>query len=87
MDEALDHAVQIMTEQGVGALTISEVARRMGIGGPSLYKYFPSLHAVYDLLFARGGRKRPEGAASNCRHHARCRGDPSWHEGDCPLVC
>ena len=21
---------------------------------PSLYKYFPSLHAVYDALFARG---------------------------------
>lgn len=54
VDEALDHAVQIMTEQGVGALTISEVARRMGMRGPSLYKYFSSLHAVYDLLFARG---------------------------------
>jgi AcrR family transcriptional regulator len=54
VDEALDHAVAIMTERGVGALTISEVARRMGVRGPSLYKYFPSLHAVYDQLFARG---------------------------------
>lgn len=54
VDEALHHAVEIMTEQGVGALTISEMARRMGIRGPSLYKYFPSLHAVYDALFARG---------------------------------
>ncbi len=54
IDEALDHALEIMTEHGVGALTVSEMARRMGIRGPSLYKYFPSLHAVYDLAFARG---------------------------------
>jgi AcrR family transcriptional regulator len=53
-DEALDHAVDVMTEEGVGALTVSEVARRMGIRGPSLYKYFPSRFAMYDALFARG---------------------------------
>jgi AcrR family transcriptional regulator len=53
IEEALDHAVAIMSEHGVGALTVSEMARRMGVRGPSLYKYFPSLHAVYDLLFAR----------------------------------
>ena len=52
--ESLDHAIGIMTEQGVGALSISEVARRMGMRGPSLYKYFPSLHALYDALFAYG---------------------------------
>ena len=54
MAEALDHAVDRMTEEGVGALSVSEVARRMGIRGPSLYKYFPSRHAMYDALFARG---------------------------------
>jgi AcrR family transcriptional regulator len=53
-EEALDHAVALMTEDGVGALSVSEVARRMGIRGPSLYKYFPSRHAMYDALFARG---------------------------------
>jgi AcrR family transcriptional regulator len=53
MDEALDHAVRLMTEEGVGALSLSEVARRMGIRGPSLYKYFPSRHAFYDALFRR----------------------------------
>jgi AcrR family transcriptional regulator len=50
----LDHAVDLMTEEGVGALSVSEVARRMGIRGPSLYKYFPSRFAMYDALFARG---------------------------------
>jgi AcrR family transcriptional regulator len=54
MDEALDHAVTLMSDEGVGALSVSEVARRMGIRGPSLYKYFPSRHAMYDALFARG---------------------------------
>jgi AcrR family transcriptional regulator len=54
IDEALQHAVAIMGEHGVGALTISEVARRMDMRGPSLYKYFPSLHALYDALFTRG---------------------------------
>ena len=53
-DEALDHALALMTAEGVGALSVSEVARRMGIRGPSLYKYFPSRHAMYDALFARG---------------------------------
>jgi AcrR family transcriptional regulator len=53
IDEALDHAVSLMSTDGVGALSVSEVARRMGIRGPSLYKYFPSRHAFYDALFAR----------------------------------
>jgi AcrR family transcriptional regulator len=54
VEEALEHALVLMTEEGVGALSVSEVARRMGIRGPSLYKYFPSRHAMYDALFAQG---------------------------------
>jgi AcrR family transcriptional regulator len=54
IEEALDAAVLIMEEVGVGGLSMSEVARRLGMRQPSLYKYFPSLHAVYDALFARG---------------------------------
>lgn len=54
MQDALDHAVDVMAESGVGSLSVSEVARRTGMRGPSLYKYFPSLHALYDALFARG---------------------------------
>ena len=54
IEEALDIAVAIMEEVGVGGLSMSEMARRLGIRQPSVYKYFPSLHAVYDALFARG---------------------------------
>jgi AcrR family transcriptional regulator len=54
IEEVLDIAVEIMAEQGVAGLSIGEVARRMGIRPPSLYVYFPSKHALYDALFARG---------------------------------
>jgi len=54
IEEALDHAERIVIECGAGAVTIAEIARRMGIRPPSVYKYFPSLHGVYDALFARG---------------------------------
>src|SRR4051794_26791375 len=54
IEEVLDIAVEIMTEQGVAGLSIGEVARRMGIRPPSLYVYFDSKNALYDALFARG---------------------------------
>ena len=57
IEEALDHAELIMSEQGAGAVSVAEIARRMGIRSPSLYKYFPSLHAIYDALFARGNAR------------------------------
>lgn len=54
IEEILDIATQVMTEQGVNGLSLAEVARRLGVQPPSLYKYFPSLMAVYDTLFLRG---------------------------------
>jgi AcrR family transcriptional regulator len=52
--EILDIAVQVMTEEGAGGLTIAEIARRLGVQAPSIYKYFPSLMSIYDELFRRG---------------------------------
>src|SRR3954454_12505962 len=54
MTEILDLAEQVVTEEGVNGLSLAEVARRLGVQPPSLYKYFPSLTAVYDALFERG---------------------------------
>ena len=54
IEELLDHAQAILDEEGAGAVTVSEVARRIGMRPPSVYKYFDSLHAIYDGLFARG---------------------------------
>ena len=64
IEEALDHAVALMAVEGVGALSVNEVARRMGIRGPSLYKYFPSRHAIYDALFRRGLRAEQDAVAA-----------------------
>src|SRR3954471_17370593 len=57
IEEVLDHAVEIMAEQGVAGLSIGEIARRMDIRPPSLYVYFPSKNALYDALFERGAEQ------------------------------
>jgi AcrR family transcriptional regulator len=52
--EILDIAEDVMTEEGVNGLSLVEVARRLGVRPPSMYRYFPSLMAIYDALFRRG---------------------------------
>jgi len=54
IEEILAIAQQVMTEEGVNGLSLSEVARRLGVQPPSLYKYFDSLMDLYDALFRRG---------------------------------
>ena len=60
IEEILDIAEAVMTEEGVNGLSLSEVARRLGVQPPSIYKYFPSLLAVYDALFLRGQHEHLE---------------------------
>lgn len=50
----LHMARAIMREQGVAALTLNELARRVGMRPPSLYEYFPNKMAIYDRLFLLG---------------------------------
>ena len=52
----LEAARQVMREEGVAALNLQEVARRVGIRAPSLYEYFPGKMALYDALFRMGVR-------------------------------
>jgi AcrR family transcriptional regulator len=54
IEEILDIATDVMTEEGVNGLSLAEVARRLGVQPPSIYKYFSSLMAIYDALFRRG---------------------------------
>ncbi len=54
MAEILDQALTIMADEGVAGLTMTRLARAMGIQPPSIYKYFPSVDAVHDALFRRG---------------------------------
>jgi AcrR family transcriptional regulator len=54
IDEILRIAIDVMSEDGVNALSMAEIARRLGVKPPSIYKYFDSLLSVYDSLFLRG---------------------------------
>ena len=65
--EILDIARAVMTEQGVNGLSLAEVARRLGVQPPSLYKYFPSLMAVYDALFLEGQRENLDAMRAGMR--------------------
>jgi AcrR family transcriptional regulator len=47
----------VMREQGVAALSLREVARRVRLQAPSLYAYFPSKAALYDALFLEAIRR------------------------------
>lgn len=57
IDEILDVAVALMETEGVAALSLSAVARQLGMQPPSLYQYFPSKLAIYDALFQRGAEQ------------------------------
>ncbi|WP_420628529.1 TetR/AcrR family transcriptional regulator [Candidatus Leptofilum sp.] len=53
-----------MQANGVAALSLGVIAKRIGMRTPSLYTYFDSKHAIYDELFRRGflefGRRMDE---------------------------
>jgi AcrR family transcriptional regulator len=73
IEEILGIAVEVMAQEGVAGLSLSEVARRMGIAPPSLYKYFPSKLALYDELFKRTGRE-----VLAVFRAAAARAEPGW---------
>jgi AcrR family transcriptional regulator len=54
IEDILSIAREMMKKDGVGALSFNAIARELGIKPPSLYTYFDSKHAIYDMLFRRG---------------------------------
>jgi AcrR family transcriptional regulator len=57
IDEIVVAAEKVMTAEGVAGLSLSQVAREIGLRQPSLYKYFPSRLAVYDEIFRRAAEE------------------------------
>jgi AcrR family transcriptional regulator len=51
--EIIDAAWAIAREEGLGAVALREIARRIGMQAPSLYSYFRSKHDLYDAMFAQ----------------------------------
>ena len=68
IEEILDIATQVMTEHGVNGLTLAEVARRLGVQTPAVYKYFPSIGAVYNALFKRAASQNLETLREGMAH-------------------
>src|SRR5215471_14985901 len=50
--EIVDAAWQIARRDGLSAVTLREVAGRIGMRSPSLYSHFDSKNAIYDAMFA-----------------------------------
>ncbi|WP_329243424.1 TetR/AcrR family transcriptional regulator [Actinoallomurus sp. NBC_01490] len=45
-DAAVEAAARLVADQGLASLTMSQVAKRAGIGRATLYKYFPDIESV-----------------------------------------
>src|SRR5437870_9135304 len=52
--EILDAAWQLVRAEGLAALSLRDLARKVGMQAPSLYSYFDSKHAIYDAMFLQG---------------------------------
>lgn len=70
-----DAAREIMRAEGVAALSMHEVARRVGLRTQSLYYYFPSKSALYDALFRLGTQ-----AAAEYQARAAAGAEGFWEE-------
>jgi len=51
--EILDAAWAVAHEKGIAALTLKDVADRVGMRPPSLYSHFASKNAIYDAMFGQ----------------------------------
>ena len=54
--EIVEAAWEQVRAEGLAALSLRDLARRVGMQAPSLYSYFDSKHAIYDAMFAQGAQ-------------------------------
>ncbi|MGB6247378.1 TetR/AcrR family transcriptional regulator [Gordonia sp. (in: high G+C Gram-positive bacteria)] len=52
--EILDAAWELVRAEGLAALTLRDLAAKVGMRPPSLYSYFDSKNAIYDAMFRQG---------------------------------
>ena len=56
-EEILDAAWDIARTEGLAAVSLRDIATRVGMRPPSLYTYFDSKLAIYDAMFAQGAQQ------------------------------
>jgi len=61
--EIVDAAWELAREHGLAALSLRDIAGRVGMRAPSLYQYFDSKNAIYDAMFNQG---MEDALASTC---------------------
>jgi len=57
MASIVDASWDLARREGIGGVTLRGLARELGISQPSLYEYFDSKAALFDVLFADGNRR------------------------------
>lgn len=57
MASILAEAWELARVNGIGGVSLHELARQVGIRQPSLYAYFDSKNGLYDAMFADGNRQ------------------------------
>ncbi|MDK1472340.1 helix-turn-helix domain-containing protein [Streptomyces sp. 549] len=55
--EILQAAWEVAGAEGLGGMTLRDVARKVGMQPPSLYSYYDSKSALYDAMFEQGCRE------------------------------
>jgi AcrR family transcriptional regulator len=55
--EILDAAWDIARTRGLEAVSLRDIAARVGMRPPSLYTYFDSKNAIFDAMFAQGAQQ------------------------------
>jgi AcrR family transcriptional regulator len=56
-------AWEMVREDGLGALTLRQLAKRTGITTPTVYAYFDSKNAIYDAMFGEAAETFAESRA------------------------
>ncbi len=58
--EIIDAAWDLVREQGLGGISLRDLADRVGMRAPSLYQYFASKSAIHDAMFKQGAEQALE---------------------------
>lgn len=56
-DKILDALSELLSDQNIQNISVSDIARKAGIGKGSIYYYFPSKEAILDALIQRSYKK------------------------------
>ncbi len=59
-DQILDNALSLFAAQGYKAVTVAQIAQKVGIRPPSLYKHFKNKQEIFTAIFSELSRRYDE---------------------------